>query len=184
MDEKICMKESPLCFLASKAKLAICIIAACLDLPVYMVLVSKRLLPSGHSVPRSFSIRGYCSQLFPNTPLRPASYRRNYTTLWVHGPQVFHKSTQTDIQKAILFFYRCSKDQMMLEHFMTCWNILGVIQGSRRSHPPKLTPLDMNIHCWSTTQGLKNTFKSFVCVTCWLHSFPIKQNSIGCIFSI
>ena len=146
MDEKICMKESPLCFLASKAKLAICIIAACLDLPVYMVLVSKRLLPSGHSVPRSFSIRGYCSQLFPNTPLRPASYRRNYTTLWVHGPQVFHKSTQTDIQKAILFFYRCSKDQMMLEHFMTCWNILGVIQGSRRSHPPKLTPLDMNIY--------------------------------------
>ena len=42
MDEKICMKESPLCFLASKAKLAICIIAACLDLPVYMVL-----LPNG-----------------------------------------------------------------------------------------------------------------------------------------
>ena len=94
MDEKICMKESPLCFLASKAKLAICIIAACLDLPVYMVLVSKRLLPWGHSVPRSFSIRGYCSQLFPNTPLRPASYRRNYTTPWVHRPQILNKSTQ------------------------------------------------------------------------------------------
>ena len=137
------MKESPLYFLASKAKLAICIIAACLDLPVYMVLVSKRLLPSGHSVPRSFSIRGYCTQLFPNTPLRPASYRRNYTTLWVHGPRMLNKSTQTE---GNFLFYRCRKGQMMLEYFMTCWNILGVIQGSRRSHPPKLTPLDMNMN--------------------------------------
>ena len=26
---------------------------------------------------------------------------------------------------------------------LTCWNILGVIQGSRRSHPPKFTPLNI-----------------------------------------
>ena len=106
------MKESPLYFLASKAKLAICIIAACLDLPVYMVLVSngtfkafaafnisfsisikineskannlhycilsrparlhgarlKAFAAFGPFCPRSFSIRGYCTQLF-RTPL-------------------------------------------------------------------------------------------------------------------
>ena len=104
----------------------------------------KAFAALGHSVPRSFSIRGYCSQLFPNTPLRQASYRRNYTTLWVHGPRMLNKSTQTE---GNFLFYRCRKGQMMLEYFMTCWNILGVIQGSRRSHPPKLTPLDMNTRC-------------------------------------
>ena len=59
---------SPLYFQASKAKLAICIIAACLDLPVYMVLVSKRLLPSGHSVPDR-SVSGDIALNFSQTPL-------------------------------------------------------------------------------------------------------------------
>ena len=162
------MKESPryTFWPRTKAKLAICIIAACLDLPVYMVLVSKRLLPSGHSVPRSFSIRGYCTQLFQNTPLRPASYRRNYTTLWVHGPQVFHKSTETDIQKAILFFIGAAKIRW-------CWNILWPVgiswewsrapgEATLLSWPPWIWIYTLlSTTCWATEEGLFNTFKKF-----------------------
>ena len=140
------MKESPLYFLASKAKRTICIIASCLDLPVYMVLVSKRLLPWAILSPGR-SVSGDIALNFSEHPSQTSFISEELHKIMGSWTQVFHKSTETDIQVAIFFFYRCSKDQMTLDHFITCWNILGVIQGSMRSHPPKLTPLDMNTRC-------------------------------------
>ena len=144
------MKESPLYFLASKAKqskarnLHHCILSRPARLHGARL---KAFAAFGPFCPPVVQYQGILLSTFPKHPSQTSFISEELHKIMGSWTQVFHKSTETDIQKAIFFFYRCSKDQMTLDHFITCWNILGVIQGSRRSHPPKLTPLDMNIHC-------------------------------------
>ena len=73
---------------------------------------------------------------FPNYPLRQTSYRKNYTTLWSWmASKLREKGIEANRNLTMIF-----KPAMMA---VTCWKILGVIQGSRRSQPPKFTPLKM-----------------------------------------
>ena len=73
---------------------------------------------------------------FPNYPLRQTSYRKNYTTLWSWmASKLREKGIEANRNLTMIF-----KPAVVA---VTCWKILGVIQGSRRSQPPKFTPLKM-----------------------------------------
>ena len=90
--------------ISTKAKQTICIRPARLH-----GARLKAFAAFGPFCPRSFSIRGYCTQLFPNTPLRPASYRRNYTKLWVHGPKCSIKAQRQTYKRQFSFFIGAAK---------------------------------------------------------------------------